>query len=132
MTTTDTGSASTILEQQVQEIETDWANNPRWKGVERRYSAEDVVRLRGSVVEEHTLARRGAERLWEAIETKPFTRALGAQWLAHAFYPQRVPDIHDAVRTFYHTVWQVTLTDSDIDHLLGQTASVPQHSGSMQ
>lgn len=79
----------------------------------------------------HVLVVPTAPMNW--IDRPPsFTRALGAQWLAHAFYPQRVPDIHDAIRTFYHTVWQVTLTDSDIDHLLGQTASVPQHSGSMQ
>ena len=43
----------------------EWANNPRWKGVERPYTAEDVLRLRGSIQIEHTLARLGAERLWE-------------------------------------------------------------------
>jgi isocitrate lyase len=47
----------------------EWANNSRWKGIERPYSAEDVLRLRGSVHIEHTLARLGAERLWELLQT---------------------------------------------------------------
>ena len=50
-------------EQQIAQLEKDWAENPRWKGIRRAYSAEDVVRLRGSVHIEHTLARRGAEKL---------------------------------------------------------------------
>ena len=45
----------------------EWADDPRWAGIERSYTAEDVVRLRGTVQEEHTLARRGAERLWNAL-----------------------------------------------------------------
>jgi len=52
-------------EQQIAALEKDWANNPRWKGVKRGYSAADVVRLRGSMPIEHTLAKRGAEKLWE-------------------------------------------------------------------
>src|ERR1700676_4914452 len=56
----------------------DWASNPRWKGVERPYTAEDVLRLRGSIHIEHTLARMGAERLWELLETEPYLNALGA------------------------------------------------------
>src|ERR1700716_4618768 len=56
----------------------DWATNSRWKGVERPYTAEDVLRLRGSVHIEHTLARMGAERLWELVKTEPYVNALGA------------------------------------------------------
>ena len=51
----------------IQQLESDWAENPRWKGVERPYSAEDVVRLRGTVRIEHTLARLGAEKLWNHL-----------------------------------------------------------------
>ena len=54
-------------EQQIAALEKDWANNPRWKGVKRGYSAADVVRLRGSLQPEHTLAKRGAEKLWAKI-----------------------------------------------------------------
>src|SRR5260370_34202381 len=56
----------------------EWANNPRWREIERPYTAEDVLRLRGSVQVEHTLARLGAERLWNLLPTEPHGKALGA------------------------------------------------------
>ena len=68
-------------QQQIAEIEKDWANNPRWKGVKRGYTAEDVVRLRGSMHIEHTLAKRGAEKLWDKINggaKKGYVNCLGA------------------------------------------------------
>ena len=104
MTTTTPGTSTeqTPFAQQAQEIEHDWASNPRWAGVERRYSAEDVVRLRGSVVEEHTLARRGAERLWEDLQTKPFTRALGA-----LTGNQAVQMVKGGLEAIYLSGWQV-------------------------
>lgn len=52
-------------EQQIAALEKDWAENPRWKGVTRTYTAADVVRLRGSIQPEHTLAHLGAEKLWK-------------------------------------------------------------------
>ena len=61
-----------------QEIQYEWEMDPRWAGIKRTYTAEDVVRLRGTVVEESTLARRGAERLWNLLLEEPFVRALGA------------------------------------------------------
>ncbi|MFE0134731.1 isocitrate lyase, partial [Streptomyces sp. NPDC059037] len=54
-----------------------WATDARWKGIERTYTAEDVVRLSGSVREEHTLARRGAERLWRQLHDRDYVHALG-------------------------------------------------------
>ena len=65
-------------QEQIQALEKDWAENPRWEGVKRPYSAEDVVRLRGSVHIEHSLARRGAEKLWDLLKTEPFVNTLGA------------------------------------------------------
>ena len=65
-------------EKQAQALEKDWAENPRWKGVKRGYSAEDVVRLRGSVQVEHTLAKRGAEKLWAMTQERPYVNSLGA------------------------------------------------------
>lgn len=53
--------------EEIAAIEKDWAENPRWKGVRRTYSAEDVVRLRGSLKLENTIAKRGAEKLWKLI-----------------------------------------------------------------
>ncbi len=62
----------------LEQIKADWRDNPRWKGVTRPYSAEDVVRLRGTVHVEHSLAKRGAEKLWEKITSQPYVNALGA------------------------------------------------------
>ena len=55
-----------------------WETDPRWDGVTRPYSADDVLALRGSVLVEHTLARLGAERLWELMHDRPYVNALGA------------------------------------------------------
>src|SRR6185437_2319715 len=61
-----------------EQITLDWNNNSRWAGIRRNYSAEDVVRLRGTVAIEHSLAKRGAERLWKTLHDEPFVNALGA------------------------------------------------------
>ena len=112
MTTTADHTSTTPAAQQALDIEHDWQTNPRWAGLERRYSAEDVVRLRGSVVEEHTLARRGAEKLWEALENKPFTRALGA-----LTGNQAVQMVKGGLEAIYLSGWQVA-ADAN---LAGQT-----------
>ena len=62
-------------EQQIAALEKDWATNPRWKGIKRGYSAADVVRLRGSFQVEHTLARRGAEKLWNLVNNAAISMA---------------------------------------------------------
>src|SRR6202051_3741126 len=59
-------------------LKKDWAENSRWKGIQRGYAAEEVVRLRGSIHIEHTLARRGAEKLWKLVNEEPFLSTLGA------------------------------------------------------
>ncbi|WP_153011814.1 isocitrate lyase [Serinicoccus chungangensis] len=112
MTITTQPTGTTPAAAQALEIEQDWRSNPRWAGVERRYTAQDVVRLRGSVVEEHTLARRGAERLWEALETRPFTRALGA-----LTGNQAVQMVKGGLEAIYLSGWQVA-ADAN---LAGQT-----------
>jgi len=66
------------ISQQIKELEQSWKTDPRWKGVERNYTAENVVKLRGSVMIEHTLARRGAERLWKTLNQDGFIRTFGA------------------------------------------------------
>src|SRR6202140_3974878 len=80
----------------------DWANNGRWKGVERAYSAEDVLRLRGSVHIEHTLARMGAERLWQLLQTEPYVSALGAMT-----GNQAVQQVQAGLKAIYVSGWQV-------------------------
>ena len=66
-----------------EQITLDWNNNPRWTGVQRNYSAEDVVRLRGTVAVEHSLARRGAERLWKSLHQEEFVNALKDKLVLH-------------------------------------------------
>ena len=60
------------------DLEMEWASTPRWAGIDRPYSADDVDRLRGSLRVEHTLARQGAERLWKLLHAGPHVAALGA------------------------------------------------------
>ncbi|MGZ5083655.1 MAG: isocitrate lyase, partial [Usitatibacter sp.] len=67
-----------IRDLEIARMKKDWAENPRWKGVKRGYGAEDVYRLRGSLQVEHTLARKGAEKLWRLMHEKPFVNSLGA------------------------------------------------------
>jgi isocitrate lyase len=80
----------------------DWETNPRWKGVSRNYSAEDVVRLRGSVQEEHTLARRGAEKLWNLVNSEDYINALGA-----LTGNQAVQQVRAGLKAIYLSGWQV-------------------------
>jgi isocitrate lyase len=80
----------------------DWANGPRWKGVERPYTAEDVLRLRGSIHIEHTLARMGAERLWELLQNEPYVKALGA-----VTGNQAVQQVQAGLKAIYVSGWQV-------------------------
>src|SRR5213082_1233686 len=85
-----------------QVIAQEWKTNPRWKGVERPYTAEDVLRLRGSIHIEHTLARMGAERLWELLRTDPYINALGAMT-----GNQAVQQVQAGLKAIYVSGWQV-------------------------
>jgi isocitrate lyase len=87
---------------EAQELENRWETDDRWGGVERPYTAEEVVRLRGSVKIEHTVARIGAERLWKLIHTEPFVRALGAQT-----GNQAVQMVQAGLKSIYCSGWQV-------------------------
>ncbi|GAP64849.1 isocitrate lyase [Mizugakiibacter sediminis] len=79
-----------------------WQTDPRWQGVARPYSAEDVVRLRGTVHVEHTLARRGAERLWRALHASDFVNALGA-----LTGNQAMQQVKAGLQAIYLSGWQV-------------------------
>ena len=84
------------------EITKDWASNPRWAGIRRNYSAEDVVRLRGSVHIEHSLARLGAEKLWKSLHSEPFVNALGA-----LTGNQAMQQVKAGLKAIYLSGWQV-------------------------
>ena len=87
---------------QAYNLQKEWAENPRWRGIKRGYSAEDVVRLRGSVQEEHTLARRGAERLWRDLNETDYVNALGALTGMQALQQAKA-----GLRAIYLSGWQV-------------------------
>ena len=80
----------------------DWRSNPRWRGIERTYSLGDVRRLQGSVVPEHTLARRGAEKLWDLVHNEPYVPALGA-----LTGNQAVQQVQAGLKAIYLSGWQV-------------------------
>ena len=89
-------------EQQIQQLEQLWKQDPRWAGIQRGYGAAEVVRLRGSVVAEHTLARRGAERLWRALHSEPFVNSLGA-----LTGNQAMQQVKAGLKAIYLSGWQV-------------------------
>ena len=89
-------------QQQAQALANSWESEPRWQGIKRTYSAEDVVRLRSSVQIEYTLARLGAERLWHLMHTEPFVRALGA-----LTGNQAVQQVLAGLKAIYLSGWQV-------------------------
>jgi isocitrate lyase len=86
----------------INQITQDWQENPRWKGITRPYSAQEVLRLRGAVDIEYTLARRGAEKLWRMLKEKPFVGALGA-----LTGNQAVQEVAAGLDAIYLSGWQV-------------------------
>lgn len=113
------------VEQEIANMKKDWAENPRWKGVTRPYSAEDVVRLRGSLQIEYTLARRGAEKLWDLCTTQPYVATLGA-----LTGNQAMQQVKAGLKAIYLSGWQVAGDANDSlqmypDQSLYAVSSVP-------
>ena len=112
-------------EQEAAQLKRDWSENPRWAGIKRPYTAEEVVRLRGSLMVEHTLARRGAEKLWRLMHEKPFVHSLGA-----LTGNQAVQQVKAGVPAVYLSGWQVAADANDSlqmypDQSLYAVSSVP-------
>ena len=110
---------------QMIELENDWATNPRWDGVTRKYPASEVVRLRGSIHLHYTLAEMGATRLWHLLHRKPFIRALGA-----LTGNQAVEMVSAGLEAIYLSGWQVAGDANDAlqmypDQSLYPVSSVP-------
>ena len=90
-------------EEQIKQLEKDWAENPRWANVTRDYSAEDVVRLSGSVNEEYTLATRGAEKLWDLVNDEDsYVNCMGAITAGQA-----MQQVKAGIKAIYLSGWQV-------------------------
>ncbi|WMD21132.1 isocitrate lyase [Achromobacter seleniivolatilans] len=113
-------------ETEIRNLQKDWAENSRWQGIKRDYSAEDVIRLRGSIGVEHTLARRGATRLWELLHSEPFVNSLGA-----LTGNQAMQQVKAGLNAIYLSGWQVA-GDANLagemypDQSLYPANSVPQ------
>lgn len=83
-------------------LETEWANNPRWTGIKRNYTAEDVLNLRGTIHIEHSLARNGANILWDKLNSQPFVAGLGA-----LTGNQAIQEVAAGLEAIYLSGWQV-------------------------
>src|SRR3954465_15707168 len=109
-----------------EELSTRWEADPRWKGIRRDYTPKDVVRLRGSVHIESTLARRGSESLWRLLHTEPYLPALGA-----VTGNQAIQMVEGGLKAIYLSGWQVA-ADANLagqtypDQSLYPVNSVPQ------
>jgi len=109
----------------IEELKKEWASDPRWENVHRPYTAEDVDRLRGTFQHDHTIARMGAERLWELLHKEKFIRALGA-----GTGNQAVEMVQGGLKAIYLSGWQVAGDANDAltmypDQSLYPVTSVP-------
>lgn len=105
------------------ELQKDWDTNPRWIGIKRDYTAEDVVRLRGSVTEEATLARRGAENLWNLLHSEEWVAALGA-----LSGNQAVQQVKAGLKAIYLSGWQVAADANLSGHTYPDQSLYPANS----
>ena len=111
------------IQAQADQLQATWANDERWRGIERTYGAENVVRLRGSLVPEHTLARNGAERLWELLNGDRHVSALGALTGGQA-----VQMIRAGLQAIYLSGWQVAADGNLAGHTYPDQSLYPANS----
>jgi isocitrate lyase len=104
-------------------VEREWFNNPRWEGIQRDYTAEDVLRLRGSVDIRYTLAEMGAERLWDLLNTEPFVNALGA-----LTGNQAIQQVRAGLKAIYLSGWQVAADANLAGHMYPDQSLYPSNS----
>jgi len=108
---------------QIGTLAASWMSDPRWQGIERPYGAEQVVRLRGSVRIEHTLARMGAERLWRLVHVEDYVAALGA-----LTGNQAVQQVKAGLRAIYLSGWQVAADANNSGHTYPDQSLYPANS----
>jgi isocitrate lyase len=105
------------------QIERDWENNPRWNGITRDYTADDVLRLRGSIDVEQTLAELGAERLWDLLNDEPYVTALGA-----LTGNQAIQQVRAGLKSIYLSGWQVAADANLAGHMYPDQSLYPSNS----
>jgi isocitrate lyase len=109
--------------EQAANLEREWQSNPRWEGITRPYSAEDVVRLRGSIQIEHTLAKLGAERLWSLLQNEDYVAALGA-----LTGNQAVQQVRAGLQAIYISGWQAAADANDAGQMYPDQSLYPANS----
>ena len=115
MTTNGNGKSSNLR--------LDWESNPRWAGIKRPYTQQDVERLRGSMAIEHSLARHGAERLWELLRTEQYVPALGAMT-----GNQAIQQVKAGLKAIYVSGWQVAADANDAGQMYPDQSLYPANS----
>ncbi|EMA6344457.1 isocitrate lyase [Bacillus cytotoxicus] len=109
--------------ERIQKLQENWELDARWKGITRPYSAEDVIRLRGSIDIEHTLARRGAEKLWNMLHTEDYIHALGA-----LTGNQAMQQVKAGLKAIYLSGWQVAADANLSGHMYPDQSLYPANS----
>jgi isocitrate lyase len=104
-------------------LENQWATSERWRGIKRGYTGADVVKLRGSVEIKHTLAERGAKRLWELLHSEPYVPALGAMTGCQA-----VQQVQAGLKAIYLSGWQVAADANLAGHMYPDQSLYPANS----
>ena len=109
--------------ERIEKLQESWELDKRWKGITRPYSAEDVIRLRGSIDIEHTLARRGAEKLWESLHKEDYINALGA-----LTGNQAMQQVKAGLKAIYLSGWQVAADANLSGHMYPDQSLYPANS----
>ncbi|HDR6129021.1 TPA: isocitrate lyase [Bacillus anthracis] len=109
--------------ERIEKLQESWELDTRWKGITRPYSAEDVIRLRGSIDIEHTLARRGAEKLWASLHTEDYINALGA-----LTGNQAMQQVKAGLKAIYLSGWQVAADANLSGHMYPDQSLYPANS----
>ncbi|BAQ10101.1 isocitrate lyase [Sporosarcina sp. FSL W7-1349] len=110
-------------QEQIAQLEKSWAEDSRWKGIKRSYTAEDVVKLRGSLQIRHTLAEKGAARLWKSLHEEDFINALGA-----LTGNQAVQQVKAGLQAIYLSGWQVAADANLAGHMYPDQSLYPANS----
>jgi isocitrate lyase len=111
------------IQRDAEALERRWETHPRWRGIERNYSGDEVVRLRGSFVVEHTIARRSAERLWDLLSSEDYVAALGALTGGQA-----VESVKAGLKAVYLSGWQVAADANLAAHTYPDQSLYPANS----
>ncbi|PFJ19595.1 isocitrate lyase [Bacillus cereus] len=109
--------------ERIDQLQESWELDTRWKGITRPYSAEDVIHLRGSIDIEHTLARRGAEKLWKSLHTEDYINALGA-----LTGNQAMQQVKAGLKAIYLSGWQVAADANLSGHMYPDQSLYPANS----